>query len=220
MNTENPTSPNLAEPGHQLPGATGPGETDPNGGNRNETQPTQGTMEGGLFNTEGENRSRMDFPLLLSATTTVGPHAAHRTAKVKLVFGKGKPKGSEHQKRMQPPSPMKDRTPKRHTSEADPPMSSPEHPSRQSNTYSPSPNPTPVDLGDNVVGEQDTNNRYMHITPPSSQYRLSSTAAAMKSAGRISDRGEGHITRDSMEVDEVFRDQSATAVADRDGITS
>lgn len=132
--------------------------------------------------------------------------------KVRLVFGKGKPKGSEHQKRVQPPSPMKDRMPKRHTSEADPPIGSPERPNEQSEGHKGQTFTLQRAQTYETVNELDGSSP--PSTPTNTHYRLDDHASSEGGANVTRSARATQAARDSMEIDEEFRNQSATAVAD------
>lgn len=69
------------------------------------------------------NSEDANFPPLPSGPTyrKVGPHKP-RLGKVRLTLGRKKPRVSDSTKRPQPSSPMSERSPKRHTSTAVPPL--------------------------------------------------------------------------------------------------
>ncbi|KAG6867547.1 hypothetical protein C0993_001348 [Termitomyces sp. T159_Od127] len=161
------------------------------------------------------SQAEEDFPPLPTrANPNVTASSEPRTGRVRLIFGKSQTQGPESTKHQQPPSPMKDRTPKRHTSEAVPSICTPKRLTTRTGVMFTSTTPH------SGSREADTLREQSPSVADSPTGRPSPTASQQPEIDMTGDRNGPlngsyqQTNRDSMEVDQDFADQSATAIAD------
>ncbi|KAG5348976.1 hypothetical protein C0989_006761 [Termitomyces sp. Mn162] len=158
-----------------------------------------------------------DFPPLPKPTPANAVLTdARRPGRVRLVFGHGQSKEQVNSKCPQPTSPMKDRTPKRHTSTADPPLGTLERLPNLDLSYELSPTPPYRAQSTHATNDSSNGNTASTANYPIFSFSEAFTSGIPQGNSWPATAPGPRVAsiRDSMDIDGGFHDQSTTVIVD------